>query len=95
MRQMLAKQILILFGLVLVNGALANLVWRIAGADQRRVQLMGKTLAVLFALANLVIGFLSLAYVWRNGWSWFYAVVMIQAFVFAFRFGGATTGSYP
>ena len=89
------RLVLLLLAVVLANGVLANLVWRMVGARSREVRVTGRTFALLFALANLFVAGVSLLHLWRSDWSWFYIVMLFQALAFAYRFGGATKGNYP
>ena len=86
---------LIILGVVVANGFLANIVWRIAAAKRRPIKILGKCLAVFFALVNLAVTAFGLYKVWHLGWDWFYIALMLQASVYVIRFGGATKGIYP
>jgi hypothetical protein len=87
--------ILIILGVVAVNALLANLVWWIVGSQRRVLRMLGRGFGGLFALANLALAFVSFLPLVRGGWDWFYGALVVLALIFAFRFGGATSGRYP
>jgi hypothetical protein len=89
------RLLLMIGGIVVANGSLANTVWRLKGAKRRGVQRLGRFLATIFALVNLGVTGFALYKVWHLGWDWFYILLMLQASVFVIRFGGARGGAYP
>jgi ABC-type polysaccharide/polyol phosphate export permease len=88
------RAVVVVVTLALLDGLLANLVWRVVGGKHRGVRFTGRALGVVFSLANLLIAALCLVYLWRHGWDWPYVVALVVGLVFAFRFGGTVSGSY-
>ncbi len=88
------RQILIVVGLVVLNSLLSDAVWRVVGVKRRGVQSLGRFLAGLFSLSNLALAILSFLLLWRHGWDWYYLALFLTGLIFAFRFGGATSGRY-
>jgi steroid 5-alpha reductase family enzyme len=89
------RSVLIILGVVAVNLLLANLVWWIVGSQQRVLRMLGRAFGGFFALANVALALVSFLPLVQRGWNWFYIVLIVLALVFAFRFGGATSGRYP
>jgi steroid 5-alpha reductase family enzyme len=89
------RWVLIILGVVAVNLLLANLVWWIVGSQQRVLRMLGRAFGGFFALANVALALVSFLPLVQRGWNWFYIVLIVLALVFAFRFGGATSGRYP
>jgi len=89
------RLLLLILAVILVNGFLSNLVWRMIGSKRQEVRVGARIFAALFALANLAAAVLGLWQLYRMGWDWFYILLLLQGVVFAYRFGGATTGNYP
>jgi hypothetical protein len=89
------RSVLIILGVVAVNALLANLVWWIVGSQRRVVRMLGRGFGGFFALANLGLALVSLLPLVQRGWDWFCGVLLVVALIFAFRFGGATSGRYP
>jgi hypothetical protein len=88
------EEILIVVGVALVNALLANVIWRSVGAKRRRVRGMGRGAAAALAIANLGLGGMCIVHLLRFDADWVYIALMVVAFVFAYRVGGATTGQY-
>lgn len=89
-----ALPVLEVAGLVVANSLLADGVWRVVRAKRRNVRSLGRFLAGLFSLSNLAIAVISFQYLWKSGWDWFYFALLLTGLIFAFRFGGATSGQY-
>ena len=89
------RSVLIILGVVAVNLLLANLVWWIVGSQQRVLRMLGRAFGGFFALANVALALVSFLPLVQRGWNWFYIVLIVLALIFAFRFGGATSGRYP
>jgi hypothetical protein len=87
--------VLIILGVVAVNALLANLVWWIVGSQRRVLRVLGRAFGGFFALANLALAIVSFLPLVQRGWDWFYGALVVLALIFAFRFGGATSGRYP
>jgi hypothetical protein len=57
--------------------------------------MLGRGFGGFFALANLGLAVVAFIPLVQRGWDWFYGVLLVLALIFAFRFGGATSGRYP
>jgi len=88
------EEILIVVGVVLVNVLLSNVIWRWVGAKRREVRGMGRGAAAALAIANLGLGGMCIVHLLRFDPDWIYIALMVVAFIFAYRVGGATTGQY-
>ena len=88
------EQVLIVVGVVLVNALLSNVIWRSLGAKRRWVRGVGRGAAASLAIANLGLGGVCILHLLRFDADWIYIALMVVAFVFAYRVGGATTGQY-
>jgi hypothetical protein len=88
------EEILIVVGVVLVNAVLSNVFWRCVGAKRRWVRGTGRGAAAALAIANLGLAGMCIVHLLRFDADWMYIALMVVAFVFAYRVGGATTGQY-
>jgi len=88
------RWLLLVLLLVVGNSILSQLLWRLLGAKRRAFRRLVRIAAGLVALVNLAVGAYALFQLWRMGWDWFYLAMLLLGFVFVFRFGGATSGSY-
>ncbi len=89
------RSVLIILGVVVVNALLAHLVWWIVGSQQRVLRILGRAFGGFFALANVALAFVCFLRFWQTGWDWLPIVLFVLSLIFAFRFGGATSGRYP
>jgi uncharacterized membrane protein YfcA len=86
------KTILILVGLVVIDGFVANLAWGMVGSRRSVVRNFGRVAAGTFAMANVALALYALLRWWAEGWDWFLAALVVVGAVFAFRCGGAVKG---
>ena len=89
------RWVLLFLIMAFANAVLANLAWRIVGAKRLAFRLVGRTLGLVFGLANMAIAFFAFIQLWRLGWEPFYIAMLLLGLIFAFRFGGTVTGRYP
>lgn len=82
-------------GVIGANVILSGIAWRILGAKSRNLRRLGRVLGATFCFANLGLAVVCLLYLLQKGGDWFYVALLLVAFVFAFRIGGATVGRYP
>ena len=89
------RQILIVVGVVIANGVLANLVWRMVGSPRRWVRGAGRGGAAFLGILNLGLAAFCLLRMLRTGPEWMFVLLLVVATIFAYRVGGATRGRYP
>ena len=89
------RHALYLAGFLVANILVSGTSWRLAGRERRGIRLVGRVCAAFFALTNVGLVLGCLFHLLRGGVDWFYSALLIIAFVFAYRIGGATVGRYP
>lgn len=89
------RHALYLVGFLVANIVVSGISWRLAGGKRRGIRVVGRVCAAFFALANVGLVLGCLFHMLRGGADWFYSALLIIAFVFAYRIGGATVGRYP
>jgi len=88
-------QVLTVAAVVIVNVLLSSFVWRLAGSKRRRWRGLGRGVAALVGIANLGLGMVCLMRMLRYGPDWLWTLLLLIAFVFAYRVGGATREQLP
>ncbi len=88
------RQIVIVAALVITNAVVSNFIWWLLGSLRSRVRTLARTAAAFAAILNLGLGMMCLLRMLRHGPDWFYVALLVVAFIFAYRVGGATRGQY-
>ncbi len=88
-------QALIVLGVAIANAVFTNLTWWVVGSKRRAIRGVGRGVAAFLAIANLALGLVCILRMLRTGIEWMYVALLVVAFVFAYRVGGATRGQYP
>ncbi len=86
------KSILLVVVIVVVDGFISNLGWRMVESRRSRIRAIGRAAAVMFALANVALAFYSFLRLWGEGWDLMMIALFVVGVVYAIRFGGAATG---
>ncbi len=82
----------LIFLIVVADGLLSNIAWRLVSARDRSMQISGRVLGGVLALANVGMALYGLFGWMFRGWSWFMFGLFVVGAAYAFRAGGSMRG---